>query len=235
MTRTTPVSLLLLLAAATGCNSTSSTAPVITTPAAPITATNFNPADQPSTAPAPAAAISAEPASNLAHFRDPGTKVSLDYPNIWSTSSRSPAYLGGQIPPSYGQPVFVASFSPVGNLYQKTVLTSLVFIFSTKTVPSAASCAAGLQASAPASPTPAAYNGVSYQEYSTGDAGMCHEQQATVDIAYRKDLRRCFAFERDFNTECFGAGDNKRRLTPQETQALQHHLDAIMQSVQVHF
>ena len=58
---------------------------------------------------------------------------------------------------------------------------------------------------------------------------MCHEISANIYATYRNDV--CHLFEQDFMTVCAGVQEGTRGLTPAETKALQHHLDAIMQSV----
>ncbi|MEO6924746.1 MAG: hypothetical protein ABI142_13040 [Bryocella sp.] len=170
--------------------------------------------------------------ANLTTYRDPKTGVSFAYPKVWVVSADSPSYMGGALPPSYGEPRASFAFSPKGNLYEKTVLLGLVFSYAVKQAANEAACTEGFATMGNVDAGKrVTVNGIGFTEYVGGDAGMCHEQAHQIDVAYRDG--QCVAFERDVNTECYGAGDGKRRLTEQEKKALQRHLDAVMQSVRV--
>ncbi len=120
------------------------------------------------------------------------------------------------------------AFSPQGNLYEKTLLQGLVFSYAARPAKDEAACFASVPANGSTAST-ATYNGRSFRELTGTNAGMCHAQTATLDVTYSNGA--CLLFERDFNTECNGAGDGKRALTTNETRALQYHLDAVMKSV----
>jgi hypothetical protein len=219
----------VLLSALAGCTGGSRSTANQSHPTAPVLASTTQAAVKTSTA------LAAAPsASLLAHYQDAQTGVVFDYPNVWNTFAQQPDYLGGELPAGYNPPKAVMSFSPSGNVYAKTVLSSLVFTYATKAAPDAAACAAGPESTmGSTTPKTVVIHGITYQEYAGSDAAMCHEQSSIIDLTYSALIRRCVAFERNVNTECFGAGDNKRRLTEDESKALQRHLDSIMQSVTI--
>ena len=122
-------------------------------------------------------------------------------------------------------------FSPSNNLYVNTVLNSLAFSFFVVPAENAASCVERARAATGGDVESAAVtvHGTNFTEISGASAGMCHEQTSQIDVTFRAG--QCLAFERDFNTHCFGVRDGDRQLTGQEKRALQRHLDQVMSSV----
>jgi hypothetical protein len=167
-------------------------------------------------------------------YTDPANGVTFQYPSAWVPTAQAPSYLGPSFTTGSDNPtVPQASFTFVsdGNLYAKTLLLSITFTYFAVPAKDAASCLQ-LAKNSTGSNTPAksvTIHGLQFQEVDGSDAGMCHEQGNQIDVIYRNN--QCFAFERDFNTECNGAGDHKRNLTAAENKALQRHLDTAMQSV----
>jgi len=169
--------------------------------------------------------------AQLTTYSDPKTGVTFQYPTVWLPSDKAPSYLGPSFTSDTAQLRASFTFAANSNLYKKTLLLSLVFSYFIAPTTDAASCLKLAQdaSGVDLKPKPVVIHGVSYQEVDGSDAGMCHEQSNQIDLTYRDN--QCFVFERDFNTECYGADDHKRQLTAAEMKALQHHLDAIMQSV----
>ena len=173
-------------------------------------------------------------------YTDAQSGISFTYPRTWLTSDKVPTYLGVAFyypapNSSTGIPPRASfAFSPSANEYKNTVLLSLGFSFFAIPASDETSCISRAVAASSddAKPTAMTIHGVAFQEIAGGNAGMCHEQASQIDVAYRSG--QCLVFERDFNTECFGAGDSKQKLTGRQTQALQRQLDSIMGSVSLH-
>lgn len=166
-----------------------------------------------------------------ATYSDPKTGVTFQYPTVWVPYDKAPSYMGPSFTSETAQPRAAFTFTNDNNVYRKTLLLSLIFSYFVVPTTDNASCLKLAQdaSGGDLKPNPVVIHGVSYQEVDGGDAGMCHEQASQIAITYRNN--QCFVFERDFNTECVGADDTKRKLTAAENKALQRHLDAIMQSV----
>ena len=227
-----PLTLLLLMA---GCKSSPK-------PAAPVINENPSAANTPAMGQAAEHAGAELPASTapetpggaadpLATYTDAKAGVRFQYPLAWKAASPDSSYFGGEVPQSFfGNPRASFGFLPTGPVYEKTVLNSLVFSYYAMPAESRQACVEQIKISGFAtSTTNTTVNGVPFTEISGSDAGMCHEQAAQVDVTYTGG--RCLVFERDFNTECAGAGDGKRKLTDTEQKALQRHLDEVMASV----
>jgi len=170
-------------------------------------------------------------AAQNATYSDPKTGVTFQYPSVWVPYDKAPSYMGPSFISETVQPRASFTFTNDNNVYRKTLLLSLIFSYFVVPTTDAASCLKLVQdaSGGDLQPKPVVIHGVSYQEIDGGDAGMCHEQGNQIAITYRNN--QCFIFERDFNTECYGADDTKRKLTAAENKALQRHLDTIMQSI----
>jgi len=169
--------------------------------------------------------------AQLTTYRDPKTGVSFKYPSVWVSYDKAPSYMGPSFTSQTVQPRASFIFSADNNLYKKTLLLSLIFSYFVTPAADDASCLkfAKDAASDDAKSKNLVIHGVRFQEVDGGDAGMCHEQSNQIAVTYRNN--QCFVFERDFNTECYGADETKRKLTNAEMKALQRHLDEVMQSV----
>ena len=229
--------LLALLILMAGCKSSRRSAPVMpeTSGAADTTAVGRAASEAASQIPAALASqgMPENGSGRLATYMDAKTGVSFQYPDVWKAAGASLSYLGGEVPRSvFGEPRAAYAFSPEGNVYAKTLLTGLSFSYFAKEAPGGATCVQAVKKSGFATSTQqVSGGGVTFTEISGGDAGMCHEQAAQVDVTYAAG--QCLVFDRDFNTECLGAGDGKRKLTDVEQRALQRHLNAVMESVRV--
>ncbi len=179
----------------------------------------------------------AEPrADNLVEYRDPAHAVSFQYPSVWRPASGT-GYLGNPEFVSVApRPLVMQQFASKGTYYADTVLQALSFSYTVKQPSNPAECASlpgkAMQNSAE-KPLFATYNGLRYTEDKGGDAGMCHYLSATVDTVFKAET--CYLFERDTMTGCpyTESQTRPRPLTLSEGKALQHHLDAIMNSVQI--
>ena len=96
-------------------------------------------------------------------------------------------------------------FSPEGNLNQETNLQQLSPV---RTV---------------------VKGGRAFTEIRGGDAAMSHRLQFTLDSTWHSG--ECFVFEQDEATLAPFVQEGKRVLTAREEAALQHHLQAIFDSV----
>ena len=179
----------------------------------------------------------AEPRTdNLVEYRDPAHGVSFQYPSVWRPASGT-GYLGS---PDFASvaptPLVMQQFTSKGTYYAGTVLQALSFSYTVKQHSTQAECASlpgkalGNSADKPISAT---YNGFRYTEDKGGDAGMCHHLSATVDTVLNGTT--CYLFERDTMTGCpyTESRTRPRPLTASEQTALQRHLNAIMDSVQI--
>lgn len=186
---------------------------------------------------APKAPAVVEPRTdNLVEYRDAAHGVSFGYPSRWRPAQPGSSYLEqpdfAQVAP---KPLITQVFSAEGNAYEGTVLDSLSFSYTVQQHTTAAACAAvpakALKASLGSHP--ATYNGRQYTESQGRDTGACHQLSATVDSTLQRS--NCYIFERDMMTTCpyTKTKTEPRPLTAAETSELQHHLDAVMGSVQI--
>jgi len=169
--------------------------------------------------------------AQMSTYQDPKTGVTFQYPAVWVPYDKAPSYMGPSFASETNQPRASFTFTSGGNIYKHTLLLSLIFSYFVTPAADSASCLklAKDATSSDAKSKTLVIHGVRFHEIDGGDAGMCHEQSNQIAVTYRNN--QCFVFERDFNTECFGADDTKRNLTTAEFKALQRHLDEIMQSV----
>lgn len=166
----------------------------------------------------------------MSTFQDTETGVRFRYPLVWKQVSPTDEYASSAIWSSGETPKIMVAFSPKGNVYAKTSLELLSFIFLVPVVHSEPECLNRvLKNDALKSFDKKTIHDVVYQHGSGGGAGMCHGQNYDVYATYRGG--RCFVFEKDFNTHCTSSDDGTRELTSTEEKALQNHLDGIMQSV----
>ncbi len=186
---------------------------------------------------APKAPSVAEPSTdNLVTYRDAVHGVSFAYPSVWRPAAAGSTYLAS---PEFAEmapkPFITEAFSPKDNLYADTVLSGLSFSYTVKPRSTAAACAAlsGKALLDPMETRQATYGGRLYTEGKGGDAGMCHQLEATVDTTLQGTS--CYLFERDTMTRCpyTETQSRPRPLTKSEETALQRHLDAVMQSVRI--
>jgi hypothetical protein len=168
----------------------------------------------------------------LMTYTDTAHGVSFQYPTAWKPMVDA-SYFGWNFKPDVAKRMASFTFSPKGNLYEKTVLLELVFNYFVMPSASLDECVAKAKegANADGAPKKVQIHGVPFVEVSGVGVGMCHSQTSQMDVAWRGG--QCLVFERDFDTECFGADDSKRRLTTPEEKALQRHLDEALQSVRL--
>jgi hypothetical protein len=164
----------------------------------------------------------------MATYTDPAGDVSFEYPAVWKMDNAAKFYLPPHILAGGVLPRAQVIFSPAGNYYAKTTLTALVFAYVKTQTPTQAACNAAL-GPIPAQTDTVAINGVSFQHFDTGDAGMCHGTDQHVYWTYRGGS--CYLFEGDMLTSCSGAYPGQRDLTGSEKRALNRHLNAIPQSI----
>ncbi len=228
--------MLVLLVGLAGCKGTSSKKPKVVGGDLPVASSSSvalpgatDAADAPH---APSVAESGD--ANLTTYRDPGTGVSFRYPTIWR-----PAV--GQVLPApafaavAGAPRMTQQFTPEGTPYADTVLRAMTFSYTAKAGLDQAGCAdlpVKIVAGA-TQPGKVFYGATAYTEASGGDAAMCTQVKTRVDTTLRGG--QCLVFERDIVTSCpfVKSTTLPRPLTAGENAALQQHLDAVMQSVQI--
>jgi hypothetical protein len=168
----------------------------------------------------------------LATYTDPKNGVSFQYPSVWKPVAD---------PTNYGQslvkenspnitPVFAVEFSQEGNLYQKTNLTGLAYVYFATPSSNATACATlgDVNQGQPPKPTNTIIHGVRFRHSTGGDGGMSQWMTSDAYSVYRNGA--CFIFEEIFKTVNAQVAD-KHNLTKAQTTALQHHLDAITQSI----
>ena len=166
----------------------------------------------------------------LSLFTDPGSGVSFHYPSVWKRVARPETYIPPVVIQRGLQPAVDVEFSPQGNLYEKTNLSGLDFVYATAPTASAPECyKLGEVDTGSVHKEVIQLRGIVYQHASGGGAGMCHEIGTQIYSTYREGV--CHLFEQDIMTVCPGVQEGTRGLTATEMKALQHHLDAIMQSV----
>lgn len=163
-------------------------------------------------------------------YQDGETGIRFQYPVVWKQVSRSDNYMAPSVLKPDETPKIIVGFSPKGNLYEKTNLSSLTFTFLAPAASSKSACQARVRKDPSVSHTERqTIHGVAYLRGTGGDAGMCHQQKAEVYATYRSG--RCYVFEKDFNTSCAFPDQGRRELTETERDALQRHLDAILETV----
>jgi hypothetical protein len=165
----------------------------------------------------------------MATYTDAAGDLSFDYPAVWKLDN-SAAF---SVPPHVVSGGLSSQarvvFSPAGNVYQRTNLNSLIFVYGKADKPSQEACTATAVGSEPQKAETILVHGVSFQHFETTVGGMCHDADQQVYWTYRAGT--CYVFEGDMNTLCAGVVDGQRALTAAETQALKRHLDAIPQSI----
>jgi hypothetical protein len=170
-------------------------------------------------------------AGQTSTYSDPTTGVTFQYPSVWKKVPKPDAMTQPMFIMAGINPVIDVEFSPKGNLYEKTNLVGLDFLYYTAPATNAAACAkiAVDTAGTDSKPDTKTIHGVAFQHIQTSNSGMCHEMSAEIYSVYRNGV--CHLFEEDFMNVCAGVVEGTRGLTDTETKALQRHLDAIMQSV----
>jgi len=174
----------------------------------------------------------------MATYSDPAGDISFDHPAVWKIDNSARFYLAPHILQGGLAPQVQVLFLPTDNYYAKTTLTDLVFVYAESPQPTEQACTALAVGSIPAKAETELINGVSFQHFDTGDAGMCHGADQHVYWTWRQSRQSagggtCYLFEGDMHTSCSGAYDGQRDLTAAETRALLRHLNAIPQSIRL--
>jgi hypothetical protein len=170
--------------------------------------------------------------AQLTTYTDPKNGVTFQYPSVWKPVA-DPADYGMSLVRENSNnitPVFAVEFSQEGNLYDKTNLTGLAYVYFAAPSPNITACAAvgDLNQGQPPKPTQTTIHGLSFQHSTGGDGGMSQWMASDAYSIYRNGT--CYIFEEIFKTvNAQVAG--KHDLTKAQTTALQHHLDAITQSI----
>jgi hypothetical protein len=163
-------------------------------------------------------------------YQDAETGVRFQYPVVWKQVSDGSDYLAPSVLKPGEHAKVIVAFSPKGNLYEKTNLSGLTFTFLAPVVHSRSECMDRVRKDPSIQHSSRqTIHGITYLHGSGGDAAMCHQQSAEVYATYRSGS--CFVFEKDFNTSCAFPDQGRRELTQSEREALQRHLDAIMEIV----
>jgi len=172
-------------------------------------------------------------AAPMATYGDPAGDLSFDYPAVWKIDNAAKFYLAPHILEGGLAPQVQVLFLPAGNVYAKTTLTDLVFVYAKSPQASEEACTTLSVGSISAKIETEMINGVSFQHFDTGDAGMCHGVDQHVYWTWRQSAGggTCYLFEGDMHTSCSGAYDGQRDLTAAEKRALLRHLNAIPQSI----
>jgi hypothetical protein len=171
----------------------------------------------------------------VATYSDPDGDVSFEYPAVWKLDNTAKFYLLPDILVGGVLPRAQVIFSSASNYYAS--LTNLVFAYVKKTKVTAAECETAALASTPAKVETVPINGVFFQHFDTGDAGMGHGSDQPVYWTYRELGRQsggsgtCYLFEGDMDTSCSGAYPGRRDLTDSEKRALLRRLNAVPQSI----
>jgi hypothetical protein len=168
----------------------------------------------------------------MKRYIDVANGVSFLYPAVWK-SVKPDEYLQSFIQGTSGQPMVEVVFSPQGNLYEKTVLSGLAFLYFVVPETSEAACLkrGDLDGAATGAAQKVVIGGVAYTHVSVGDAATSHRLSSDVYATWRRGT--CYLFEEDMRTMAPGVEEGKRDLTATEVRALQRHLDAVMQSVRL--
>jgi len=169
--------------------------------------------------------------AQLTTYSDPATGVTFQYPSVWKKVPKPDTMTQPMILMAGINPVIDFEFSPKGNLYEKTNLVGLDFLYYTAPAANAAACSKIVTdaAGSDSKPNTKTIHGVAFQHIQTSNSGMCHEMSADIYSIYRNGA--CYLFEEDFMNVCAGVVDGTRGLSAAETKALQRHLDAITQSI----
>jgi len=169
-------------------------------------------------------------ATTMKTWSDPAIGLTFKYPAVWKLVPQPESYTPPMTLQPNQKPVVDVQFTGAGNLYSKTNLTELDFVYSTQPAESPAACyKAGNIGDDNTKPTLRTIHGVVYSHSGGASAGMCHGISSEAFASFRG--RTCHIFEEAFMTVCPGVVEGTRGLTTNETKALQGHLDAIMQSV----
>ncbi len=167
-------------------------------------------------------------------YRDPATGVSFSYPAAWRPAIAGQSPIAPDFEAGAGKARITQQFLPEGTPYAQTVLRALMFSYTVQGASNASACA-DLAKRVPAASTPVQvrYGNALYTEAVGGDGAACTEVRTQLDTTLQ--AKQCFVFERDFVTGCpnIKNSNTPRPLTGKETAALQQHLDAIMESVQL--
>ncbi len=169
-------------------------------------------------------------------YQDPKYGVQFRYPTVWTpVAATEIGYLGSAITgiDKASKVDFRAAvrFSPDNNLYSKTDLSYLAFVYAVAPAPTAQVC----DKLATSSIDPGDHRqtitvaGVNFTQVEGGDAAMMHRLSSEVDWTWRNG--HCFLFEQDFAGIAPKVKEGSRPLTSAEEKSLQRHLSAILASV----
>lgn len=174
----------------------------------------------------------------LRTYRDPRTEVTFAYPAVWKPAHGpfdycTPAlfqYKPGQ--PKEAVPVrFAVQFDSVaGTVYDNTELNSLLFLFGVIPHSSPEACSRLVTDDSRDPSTRVMIAGHRFAHGTGGECGLGHGVDAELYTTLRNG--NCLVFEEDFFTAATKE-DAHHHLTRPQINALQRHLDAIMQSVRI--
>ena len=168
----------------------------------------------------------------LTTYSDPKTGVTFQYPSVWKPVA-DPANYGQSLVRENSNnitPVFAVEFSQEGNLYEKTNLEGLGYVYFAAPSPNIAACATlgDVNQGQPPKPTYTTIHGLRFQHSTGGDGGMSQWMTSDAYSVYRNGT--CYIFEEIFKTVNAQVAE-KHELTKAQATALQRHLDAITQSI----
>jgi hypothetical protein len=177
-------------------------------------------------------ALALAASAQTATYTDPKSGVTFQYPSVWKQVADPASYTQSMVAEnSLIKPVFVIEFSPKGNLYEHTNLTGLAFLYFAAPSPDVMACAklGDVNLGESPKPTNSTIHGVHFQRSKGSDAGMSHQLGSNAYSIYRNGV--CYIFEEVFMNISRGVIESAHDLSNAETKALQHHLDAITQSI----
>src|ERR1700722_14968042 len=129
----------------------------------------------------------------LSTYTNATNGVRFQYPSVWKPVSKPAAMTQPFLFDRGLQPIIDLEFSPKGNLYEKTNLVGLDFVYAAPASSSAVACyKLGEVDVGVAQKDIVTLNGVTYQHAFGGEAGMCHEISANIYATYRNGVCHLF-------------------------------------------
>jgi hypothetical protein len=183
-----------------------------------------------------AVATPAVPGTPHKTYRDAQYGVSFQYPSLWISDLDMRFYFPAKILQSDRHPLasvgFGGSQKSKVTPYPKTNLLGIQFAYTVLPNTTAQQCQDAAKAGDDTEKsTPETINGVTYQHYSTGDAGMCHSTDEQIYAA--SHANRCYLFEAMVESACEGVAEGIRNITPAEIDTVNKQLHHVMQSVKI--
>ena len=168
-------------------------------------------------------------------FSDPVNGVSFRYPSVWARETRMPSYIGPAIMQQGENPRLpkaIVVFRPAGTYYASTNLAELNFVYDSFPASAPAACEGAFNGNLEEAfrRDGVRINGVPFTSVEGGGAGTCNRAEQKIYWTYR--VGTCYLFEADLNQFCASPPD-RRELTKMEIQALNRHLNDIMQSIRI--